>query len=95
MSTKVYLSADDRVVDPADARVSVFDRGFLYGDSIYETMRTAGGRPVERGPAIDPRKVLEALLEELPVKQAVALAVKITGGKRNELYTLALQLKGG
>lgn len=47
-STKVYLSTQDRVVDPAEANVSVFDRGFLYGDSIYETMRTAGGGvPVE------------------------------------------------
>ncbi|MCR9161967.1 MAG: aminotransferase class IV [Nannocystaceae bacterium] len=47
-STKVYVSTLDAVVDPADAKVSVFDRGFLYGDSIYETMRTAGGgRPVE------------------------------------------------
>ena len=47
-STKVYLSSKDMVVDPADATVSVFDRGFLYGDSVYETMRTAGGgKPVE------------------------------------------------
>jgi branched-chain amino acid aminotransferase len=28
-----------------DARVSVFDRGFLYGDSAFEVMRTYGGRP--------------------------------------------------
>ncbi len=48
MSTKVYLSSADAVVDPAQATVSVFDRGFLYGDSVYETMRTAGGgKPVE------------------------------------------------
>ena len=32
--------------EPAeDARVSVFDRGFLYGDSVYEVVRTYGGRP--------------------------------------------------
>jgi 16S rRNA (cytidine1402-2'-O)-methyltransferase len=37
--------------------------------------------------------VLETLLAELPLKQAVSLATKITGGKRNELYALALELK--
>jgi 16S rRNA (cytidine1402-2'-O)-methyltransferase len=51
------------------------------------------GRPFERREGPDPRLTLEALLAELPVKQAVALAVKITGGKRNELYALALELK--
>jgi 16S rRNA (cytidine1402-2'-O)-methyltransferase len=51
------------------------------------------GRAVAAQPAIDPRAVLETLLAELPLKQAVALAVKITGGKRNELYELALSLK--
>ncbi|MBX3649796.1 MAG: 16S rRNA (cytidine(1402)-2'-O)-methyltransferase [Burkholderiales bacterium] len=38
--------------------------------------------------------VLKTLLGELPLKQAVALAVKLTGGNRNELYGLALKLKG-
>lgn len=37
--------------------------------------------------------VLRILLGELPLKQAVALAVKLTGGNRNELYGLALRLK--
>jgi D-amino acid aminotransferase len=45
--TKVYLSTMGAPVDPADAKISVFDRGFLYGDSVYETMRTSGGVPVE------------------------------------------------
>ncbi len=30
----------------ADARVPVLDRGFLYGDSIYEVFRTYGGVPL-------------------------------------------------
>jgi branched-chain amino acid aminotransferase len=52
-STKVYLSTLGRPVDPADAQISVFDRGFLYGDSVYETMRTSGGNPVEIGRHLD------------------------------------------
>jgi 16S rRNA (cytidine1402-2'-O)-methyltransferase len=38
-------------------------------------------------------RVLEILLRELPLKQAVRLAAQISGGKRNELYRLALELK--
>lgn len=47
MGIKIHLSTLGRAVDPEDAKISVFDRGFLYGDSVYETMRTSGGRPVE------------------------------------------------
>ena len=36
---------DGRVVDGAEARVSVFDRGFLYGDSVFEVFRTYSGVP--------------------------------------------------
>jgi 16S rRNA (cytidine1402-2'-O)-methyltransferase len=54
------------------------------------------GQPVLRSGEDQARaqQVLETLLAELPLKQAVALATKITGGKRNELYDLALKLKG-
>jgi 16S rRNA (cytidine1402-2'-O)-methyltransferase len=51
------------------------------------------GRPVDSAPALDPRAVLETLLAELPVKQAVALAVALTGARRNDLYAMALELK--
>ena len=38
------------------------------------------------------KKLLAILLEECPVSQAAALATKITGMKKNALYTLALQM---
>lgn len=44
--------------------------------------------------AMDAEAVLKTLLAELPVKQAVALTVKLTGGNRNTIYKLALMLKG-
>ena len=39
------------------------------------------------------QRVLETLLAELPLKQAAHLAAKLTGGRKNELYELALRLK--
>jgi len=34
------------VVTPADeARVSILDNGFTFGDAVYETLRTYGGKP--------------------------------------------------
>ena len=39
------VTIDGQVVDSAEARVSVFDRGFLYGDSVFEVFRTYGGVP--------------------------------------------------
>ena len=38
-------------------------------------------------------RTLVTLLEALPLKQAVQLAVKITGANKNELYQRALALK--
>jgi len=35
---------DGLSVTPELAKVSVYDRGFLYGDSVFETVRTYGGR---------------------------------------------------
>ncbi len=43
------VNLDGTLVPPSSARVSVFDRGFLYGDSVYEVIRTYGGRPFEVG----------------------------------------------
>jgi branched-chain amino acid aminotransferase len=36
---------DGRPMPPEAAKVSVFDRGFLYGDSVFEALRTYAGRP--------------------------------------------------
>jgi branched-chain amino acid aminotransferase len=46
VSTAVNL--DGTLVPLSAARVSVFDRGFLYGDSVYEVVRTYRGRPFEQ-----------------------------------------------
>lgn len=41
------VNIDGQLLPPEQAVVPVFDRGFLYGDSVYEVMRTYGGVPFE------------------------------------------------
>ena len=59
-----------------------------------EFVLLVSGAP-ERAAGLDAatERTLAVLLEELPLKQAVQLAVKITGGNKNELYQRALALK--
>jgi branched-chain amino acid aminotransferase len=45
MTSRVSLNG--RIVPPEEAVVSIFDRGFLYGDSVYEVVRTYRGVPFE------------------------------------------------
>ncbi|MDX1332184.1 MAG: D-amino acid aminotransferase [Robiginitalea sp.] len=40
--TKVYLNG--AILDAQNAQISVFDRGFIFGDGIYEVMAQIGGR---------------------------------------------------
>jgi branched-chain amino acid aminotransferase len=39
---KELVSINREIFSPAEAKVSVFDRGFLYGDAIYEVTRSYG-----------------------------------------------------
>lgn len=41
----MHVFLNGRFVPEAGAVVSVFDRSFLYGDGLYETLRVHGGRP--------------------------------------------------
>ncbi len=41
-SQKIWL--DGKIVDKADAKISVFDHGLLYGDGIFEGIRMYNGR---------------------------------------------------
>jgi branched-chain amino acid aminotransferase len=44
MSTVVSMNG--KLLPPEEATVSVFDHGFLFGDSVYEVVRTRRGVPV-------------------------------------------------
>jgi len=43
--TPALLYLNGRLVEPAEARISALDRGFLYGDGFFETLRIVRGVP--------------------------------------------------
>jgi len=45
MSMSAHVCVNGRISSDRDAVISVFDHGFLYGEGIYETLRTYHGRP--------------------------------------------------
>jgi branched-chain amino acid aminotransferase len=45
MALKIWL--DNKLVDEADARISVFDHGLLYGDGVFEGIRVYSSRVFE------------------------------------------------
>lgn len=49
------------------------------------------GASAEACDDLEARRVLDILLEQLPLKQASALAARITGAKKNQLYQYGLQ----
>jgi branched-chain amino acid aminotransferase len=45
MGLKIWLN--DKLVDEADAKISVFDHGLLYGDGVFEGIRVYSGKIFE------------------------------------------------
>jgi 16S rRNA (cytidine1402-2'-O)-methyltransferase len=58
-----------------------------------EFVLIVSGAPATRDDETESRRVLAALLAELPVKTAVKVAAQITGAPRNALYAAALELR--
>ncbi len=64
MGLKIWL--DDKLVDEADAKISVFDHGLLYGDGVFEGIRVYNGKIFELEAHID-RLYRSAKAIRLPV----------------------------
>ena len=74
------------------ADLATRDENFARGEIVIVV---AGATRQESGAvALDAEQLLRALLEELSPAQAAKIAAKISGAKRNDLYSLALRLSG-
>ena len=56
---------------------------------LIDNARRDGPQPLDH----EDHQLLEILLDELPVKMAVKIAVRLTGKKKNEIYQQALRLQ--
>ena len=83
MSRIVFMN--DRLVPEAEARVSVFDHGLLYGDGVFEGMRSYSGRVFRMDAHLDRLwDSARAIALEIPMtKAAVAKAVDETLAANN------------
>jgi branched-chain amino acid aminotransferase len=45
VSMPALVDVDGTLLPAGEARIPVYDQGFLFGASVYETVRTYGGRP--------------------------------------------------
>ena len=67
----MWVFLNDRFVRQEEAVVSVFDHGFLYGDGVYETIRSYGPRIFMRDQHLDRlQRSAEAIGLEVPIPRA-------------------------
>ncbi len=78
MSPKIYISG--KLYDKADAKISVFDHGLLYGDGVFEGIRAYSGRVFRLEQHVDRLYAsARAIHLEIPMaKEAMASAITET-----------------
>src|SRR5687767_13493446 len=86
------------LVDKADARVSPFDHGFLFGDGVWEPLRVFGGelfRPVEHvAELFRSASVLGLDIPMSPSELIEAIAATVRANDRTEGYIRAIVTRG-
>jgi branched-chain amino acid aminotransferase len=92
------VSIDGAIVSPGDAKVSVYDRGFLYGDAVFEVLRTYAGVPFALGEHVARlRRSADRVLIAMPISDA-DLAAEITraieAAKNSESYARVVLTRG-
>ncbi|WP_312948760.1 D-amino-acid transaminase [Agrobacterium sp.] len=96
MSRTVYVNGE--WVAEENAKVSVFDRGYLFADAIYEVTAVANGRLIDfTGHAARLARSLEALGIKPPVTNDVLKSLHFEIIRRNELTNglIYLQISRG
>ena len=91
-------SIDGTHLLPDEARVSIYDRGFLYGDSVFETVRTYGGEPyalAEHMARLERSAARVGIAMPLPAADfGMEIRVAVRAARNPESYARAMLTRG-
>lgn len=80
---QIYI--DGSFYSEDDAKISVFDHGLLYGDGVFEGIRTYGGRVFELDPHIDRLYAsAQAIALEIPLPREELVEAMMETIRRND-----------
>jgi len=97
MSVRVYV--DGVITPPEEARVSVLDRGFLFGDSVFETLGTVRGRLFALPEHLDrlassANRIGLALPPEETIRAAIARTMAEAGNEESRVRVMVTRGRG-
>src|SRR5438874_13703384 len=88
---KIYL--DGKFVDEADAKVSVFDHGLLYGDGVFEGIRLYGGNIFRLDEHLERLEYsAKAIMLEIPLNRAQPAEATAETCRQNNLKDAYIRL---
>ena len=94
--TKVYING--KFFDKADAKISVYDHGLLYGDGVFEGIRVYGGKIFEIKAHIDRLyDSAKAIRLEIPLSREefrAALEQTVAANAMADAYIRAIVTRG-
>jgi branched-chain amino acid aminotransferase len=96
MSSQVYISG--KLVPAGQATISVFDHGLLYGDGVFEGLRSYGGKIFRLQQHVDRLyESAQAILLEIPLtREAFSKAINdtVAANKIDDGYVRAVVTRG-
>ena len=96
MDPKVYISG--KLFDKADAKISVFDHGLLYGDGVFEGIRAYAGRVFRLQQHVDRLyDSAKAIHLQIPISRAAmadAIRETLATNKLSDAYIRVVVTRG-
>jgi len=96
MSLKIYISG--KLYDKADAKISVYDHGLLYGDGVFEGIRAYSGRIFRLKQHVDRLyESAQSIHLQIPMtREAMAQAISetVAANRLSDAYVRAVVTRG-